>query len=63
MMAEAFKPVRPEMKGEKLNCEGTSKSLIGKECSLATAHCQSLNPFSSLGGKVCDKCGIVDNKF
>ena len=31
-MAEAFTPVRPEMKGEKLICNGTSKNFISKEC-------------------------------
>jgi|GEM_PF-3368051 len=31
-MAEAFTPVRPEMKGEKLICNGTSKNFVGKKC-------------------------------
>ena len=63
MRAEAFTPVRPEMKGEKWNFVGTSKSLIGKDCLLAIARYQLLNPFSSLGGKIWYMFGIGRKEF
>ena len=63
MRNEAFVPVRPEMKGEKCNWCGTSKSLIGKDCLLAIARYQLLNPFSSLGGKIWYMFGIGRKEF
>ncbi len=60
---EAFTPVRPEMKGEKLICNGTSKIFVGKKCFVAIAHYQNLNPFSSLGCNVGIVLGLGGNKI
>lgn len=63
MREEALVPVRPEMKGVKLNCNGTSKSLNGKECLLAIARYQLLNPFSSLGCNVGFVGGMEEKEY
>ena len=63
MREEALAPVRPEMKGIKRSCNGTSKNLSGKECSLAIARYQHLNPFSSLGCNVGFVYGMMEKEY